>query len=382
VEPALAEENDKQEERTLEPSERRLEKAREEGQLPQSRDLTTFVMIAVLPIAVLAFGPLFMDQTVSLVKEGLTFGNPDQLFDHMGKWGLGSFLWFCLSILILMLPLWLVSIFSPLSLVSFKPYFVFKFNADRLDPIAGIGRIFSVNTLVELLKNILKASLLLGIGLTYLVGLWGSFSLIVNQDINAAFFESYKLISYGFLILLVPMILIAVADVFFQWFNFQKRMRMTQEEMKQEIKESEGSPELRAKIKQKQRQLSTSRMMAAIEKADVVLANPEHYSVAIRYDQEKMAAPVVVAKGMDAIALRIQDSAREHAVPIARIPPLARLMYAKLEIGEPVPFQLFEAVAKVLAWAYELKQENIEKELPDIGPLPELSDSRIQRATG
>jgi flagellar biosynthetic protein FlhB len=381
VEPALAEENDKQEERTLEPSERRLEKAREEGQLPQSRDLTTFAMIAVLPIAVLAFGPLFIDQTVSLVREGLTFGNPDQLFDLIGKWGLGSFLWFCLGILILMLPLWIVSIFSPLSLVSFKPYFVFKFNASRLDPVAGIGRIFSVNTLVELLKNILKASLLLGIGLTYLVGLWGSFSLIVNQDVNAAFAESYKLISYGFLILLAPMVLIAVADVFFQWFNFQKRMRMTQEEMKQEIKESEGSPELRAKIKQKQRQLSTSRMMAAIEKADVVLANPEHYSVAIRYDQEKMAAPVVVAKGMDAIALRIQDSAREHAVPIARIPPLARLMYAKLEIGEPVPFQLFEAVAKVLAWAYELKQENIEKDLPDIGPLPELSDSRIQRAT-
>jgi flagellar biosynthetic protein FlhB len=299
----------------------------------------------------------------------------------MGKWGLGSFLWFCLGILILMVPLWIVSIFSPLSLVSFKPYFVFKFNASRLDPIAGIGRIFSVNTLVELLKNILKASLLLGIGLTYLVGLWGSFSLIVNQDINAAFSESYKLISYGFLILLAPMILIAMADVFFQWFNFQKRMRMTQEEMKQEIKESEGSPELRAKIKQKQRQLSTSRMMAAIEKADVVLANPEHYSVAIRYDQEKMAAPVVVAKGMDAIALRIQDTAREHSVPIARIPPLARLMYAKLEIGEPVPFQLFEAVAKVLAWAYELKQENIENDLPDIGPLPELSNSRIQRAT-
>jgi flagellar biosynthetic protein FlhB len=381
VEPALAEENDKQEERTLEPSERRLEKAREEGQLPQSRDLTTFALIAVLPIALIAFGPLFIDQTVNLVKDGLTFGAPDQLFDRIAKWGLGSFLWFSVVILLLVLPLWFVSVLSPLTLVSFKPYFVFKFNAARLDPVAGIGRMFSVNTLVELLKNILKASLLLGIGLTYMVGLWGSFSLIVNQDINTAFSQSYRLISYGFLILLAPMVLIAVADVFFQWFNFQKQMRMTQEEMKQEIKESEGSPELRAKIKQKQRQLSTSRMMAAIEKADVVLANPEHYSVAIRYDQEKMAAPVVVAKGMDAIALRIQDSAREHSVPIARIPPLARLMYAKLEIGEPVPFQLFEAVAKVLAWAYELKQENIEKELPDIGPLPELADSRIGRAT-
>jgi flagellar biosynthetic protein FlhB len=381
LEPVLAEENDKQEERTLEPSERRLEKAREEGQLPQSRDLTTFAMIAVLPIVVIAIGPLFIDQMVDLVRGGLTFGPPSELLDHAGKWGMGSLLWFCVAIMMMVIPLWIVSIFSPLSLVSFKPYFVFRFNTSRLDPIAGIGRIFSINTLVELVKNILKASLLLGIGLTYLVGLWGSFSLIVNQDIKSAFSESYKLISYGFLILLVPMVLIAIADSFFQWFNFQKRMRMTQEEMKQEIKESEGSPEMRAKIKQKQRQLSTSRMMSAIEKADVVLANPDHYSVAIRYDQEKMAAPVVVAKGMDAIALRIQDSAREHSVPIARIPPLARLMYAKLEIGEPVPYQLFEAVAKVLAWAYELKQENIEKELPDIGPLPELADSRIQRAT-
>ena len=377
----MAEENDKQEERTLEPSERRLEKAREEGQLPQSRDLTTFVMIAVIPIALIAFGSMFLDYTVNLVRDGLSFGDPERLLDRISNWGLGSFFWFCVVVLMVMFQLWFVSLFSPLALVSFRPYFVFKFNTDRLDPIAGLGRIFSVNTLAELLKNILKASLLLGIGLTYLFGLWGSFSLIVNQDINAAFAESFRLISYGFLILLIPMILIAVGDVFFQWFNFQKQMRMTFEEMKQEIKESEGSPELRAKIKQKQRQLSTSRMMAAIEKADVVLANPEHYSVAIRYDQEKMAAPVVVAKGVDAIALRIQDSAREHAVPIARIPPLARLMYAKLEIGEPVPYQLFEAVAKVLAWAYELKQENIEKELPDIGPLPELADSRIQRAT-
>lgn len=377
----MAEENEKQEERTLEPSERRLEKAREEGQLPQSRDLTTFAMIAVLPIAVLAFGPMFLDQMVVIVKQALTFGTPDQIPDQMRRWGFGSFLGFGLIFLMLLLPLWIVSVLSPLTLVSFKPYFVFKFNASRLDPVAGMGRIFSVNTLVELLKNIIKASLLLGIGLTYLVGLWGSFSLIVNQDLDTAFAQSYQLMTYGFLVLLIPMILIAVADVFFQWFNFRKQMRMTFEEMKQEMKESEGSPELRAKIKQKQRQLSTSRMMAAIEKADVVLANPEHYAVALRYDQEKMLAPVVVAKGVDAIALRILESAKDHAVPIARIPPLARLMYAKLEIGEPVPYQLFEAVAKVLAWAYELKQEQIEKELPDIGPLPEIADSRIQRAT-
>jgi flagellar biosynthetic protein FlhB len=278
------------------------------------------------------------------------------------------------------IPLWVISFLSPLTLVAFRPYFVFKFSGNRLDPISGIGRMFSVNTLVELLKNIFKASLLLSVGITYMIGLWGSLTMIANQDINVAFTESYRLIIYGFLFLLMPMILIAFGDTFFQWFNFRKKMRMSQEEMKQEIKESEGSPEMRARIRQKQRQLSTSRMMAAIEKADVVLANPEHYSVAIRYDQEKMAAPVVVAKGSDDIALRIQDIAKDHQVPIARIPPLARLMYSRLEIGEAIPFQLFEAVAKVLAWAYEIKQETGSLDLPDVGPLPELEPTKFQRA--
>ena len=376
----MAEENDKDEERSLDPTERRLQKAREEGQLPQSRDLTTFAMLTVVPMAFLAFGPLLMDQMVRMVKGGLTFGPPTQILDDIALWGAGSLLAFCGVLLLVVVPLWIISFLSPLALVAFRPYFVFKFNGNRLDPISGIGRMFSVNTLAELVKNIFKASLLLAVGLTYLLGLWGSLTMIANQDINIAFAESYKLIIYGFLFLMIPMVLIAFGDTFFQWFNFRKQMRMSQEEMKQEIKESEGSPEMRARIRQKQRQLSTSRMMAAIEKADVVLANPEHYSVAIRYDQEKMAAPVVVAKGADDIALRIQDIAKDHQVPIARIPPLARLMYSRLEIGEAVPFQLFEAVAKVLAWAYEMKNEAGNLDLPDVGPLPELELTKLQRA--
>jgi flagellar biosynthetic protein FlhB len=376
----LAEENDKDEERSLDPTERRLQKAREEGQLPQSRDLTTFAMLTVVPMAFLAFGPLLMDQMVRMVKGGLTFGPPTQILDDIALWGAGSLLAFCGVLLLVVVPLWIISFLSPLALVAFRPYFVFKFNGNRLDPISGIGRMFSVNTLAELVKNIFKASLLLAVGLTYLLGLWGSLTMIANQDINIAFAESYRLIIYGFLFLMIPMVVIAFGDTFFQWFNFRKQMRMSQEEMKQEIKESEGSPEMRARIRQKQRQLSTSRMMAAIEKADVVLANPEHYSVAIRYDQEKMAAPVVVAKGSDDIALRIQDIAKDHQVPIARIPPLARLMYSRLEIGEAVPFQLFEAVAKVLAWAYEMKNEAGNLDLPDVGPLPELELTKLQRA--
>jgi flagellar biosynthesis protein FlhB len=378
----LADDNENQEERSLEPSERRLQKAREEGQLPQSRDLSTFAVLLALPIFVFLLGPMFMSQMVSLMKDGLTFTTPDRWADTVAQWALGSFLGLCGIMAMIMIPLWLISTLSPLSLVSFRPYLAFKFNASRLDPVAGMGRMFSVNTLVELIKNIFKASLLLGVGLTYLVGLLGSLSLLVNQDLSVALSQSYNLVMYGFLFLLIPMALIAFGDTFFQWFNFRKRMRMTQEEMRKEIKETEGSPELRAKIRQKQRQIATSRMMQAIEKADVILANPDHYSVALRYDQDKMAAPVVVAKGMDEIALRIQEIAKEHQVPIARIPPLARLMHSRLEIGQPVPMQLFEAVAKVLAWAYEIK-EGIDpnKELPEIGILPDLDADKLKAKT-
>jgi len=147
---------------------------------------------------------------------------------------------------------------------------------------------------------------------------------------------------------------------------------MSPEELKQELKESEGSPELRARLRQRQRQIASSRMMAAIERADVVLANPEHYAVAIRYDPDKMLAPIVLAKGADAIALRIRELAAEHQVPIAQIPPLARYLFNQLDIGEAIPAPLFEAIAMVLAWAYEVKDNGFSKELPNIQFTPEV----------
>jgi flagellar biosynthetic protein FlhB len=222
-------------------------------------------------------------------------------------------------------------------------------------------------------KTILKAFLVLGVGMAYLIALLGNVSTLVNQDFNLAVVNTSQLIFNGALLLLIPLILIAVGDAVFQRFNFMRQMRMSREEVKQEMKEMEGSPEIRAKLRQRQRQIAQSRMMSAIERADVVVANPDHYSIALRYDQATMLAPVVVAKGLDALALRIQDVAKEHQVPIARIPPLARLMYSRLEIGDPVPEQLFEAVAKVLAWAYELKRgTKDEADLPEIGTLPQF----------
>lgn len=366
-------EEQSQEDKSLEPTARRLEKAREEGQFATSRDLTTLVLLLVAFLFIFTSGPLLVQQMVAMMREGLSFSDPDRWVDGMVQWTFGSFLGLIGLLALLIIPLLLVCVFAPLSLSGFRPVFAFKMNWGRLDPIKGLGRLVSLSTTAELVKTILKAFLILGVGMTYLIALLGNVSTLIHQDFSVAIVNTSELIFNGALLLLAPLVLIAVGDAIFQKFNFSRQMRMSQEEVKQEMKDTEGSPEIKSKLRQRQRQIAQSRMMAAIERADVVVANPDHYSIALRYDQATMAAPVVVAKGLDALALRIQDVAREHSVPIARIPPLARLMHARLEIGDPVPEQLFEAIAKILAWAYELKQgSKSQDDLPDIGQLPVL----------
>jgi flagellar biosynthesis protein FlhB len=378
----VAENSDNSEERQLDPTERRLERAREEGQFAQSRDLTTLIVLVLFTAFILGVGSSLMRGFVQLVRQGLTFDSPNDWQDHLLDWSHGPLLGTALWILAIMIPLWLVSALAPLAMVKFRPVWAFKFNAARLDPIAGLGRIFSAQTLTEVLKNILKVGIVFGVGVGYLWSLVHSLNILAHQDMKQALSNSLGLIESGLLMLLIPIVVVAAVDVFIQWFNFRKRMRMSAEELKQEMKESEGSPELRARLRQRQRQIATSRMMAALEKADVVLANPDHYSVALRYDPEKMLAPIVVAKGVDELALRIQSLARDHQVPVARIPPLARLLHRHLKVGEPIPAPLFEAVAKVLAWAYEIKQATASSDhpLPEIGILPEIESKSFKPA--
>lgn len=368
----MAESGDNSQERELEPSERRILRAREQGQLPQSRDIATFALLTVFIIFLIAAGPLLLQQLVLMTKSSFVFAEPVKLLDHIQEWFDGPLLVVLGLLSLIFLPIWLVGILAPLSLVNFRAYFAPQFDLGRLDFIAGLGRMVSLNALTELIKNILKTALVLGIGITYLVGLFVYIRSIVSQDFDSALLHTSYFILNGFLLLMVPLLLIAIGDGWMQWFNFRKQIRMSPEEMKQEMKESEGSPEIKQRLRQRQRQIASSRMMSAIERADVVLANPEHYSVALRYDIEKMAAPIVIAKGADQIALRIQEVAREHDVPIAQIPPLARYLYSQLEIGEAIPMSLFEAIAKILAWAYEVKESGgVEGEIPDVSFIPE-----------
>jgi flagellar biosynthesis protein FlhB len=366
----VAEGGDNSQERELEPSERRILRAREQGQLPQSRDLATFATLVVVVIFLSAVGPLLLKQMVLMTQAIFQFSEPAKLMDHMQEWVGGAFLVVLILLALIFIPLWIVGILAPLSLVNFRAYFAPQFNLGRLDIIAGLGRMFSINALSELLKNLVKTTLMLGVGIAYLFGLFAYVRMIVNQGFDAALVQTSSFILDGFMLLMLPLLLIAVGDSWLQWFNFRKQIRMSPEEMKQEMKESDGSPEIKQRLRQMQRQISASRMMAAIERADVVLANPEHYSVALRYDMEKMAAPIVVAKGADQIALRIQEVAKDFKVPIAQIPPLARYLYSQLEIGEAIPLPLFEAIAQILAWAYDTKETGLAGDVPQVDFIP------------
>jgi len=366
----LADGGDNSQERELEQSERRILRAREQGQLPQSRDLATFAALLITIIFLVAVGPLLVKQMVLMTQAIFQFSEPAKLMDHMQEWLGGSLLVVLLILALIFIPLWIVGVLAPLSLVNFQAYFAPQFNMGRLDIIAGLGRIFSLNALSELLKNLIKTTLMLAVGMSYLVGLFSYIRTLVNQGFDAALVQTSSFILDGFMLLLLPLLLIAVGDSWLQWFNFRKQIRMSPEEMKQEMKESDGSPEIKQRLRQMQRQISASRMMAAIERADVVLANPEHYSVALRYDMEKMSAPIVVAKGADQVALRIQEVADEFNVPIARIPPLARYLYSQLEIGEAIPLPLFEAIAQILAWAYDTKESGIPGDMPEVDFIP------------
>jgi len=313
-----------------------------------------------------------MRQLVIMMQSGLQFSKPIGLIDRISEWASGAFLIVLFICAVVLLVIWIISIFAPLFLVNFKAYFALRFNLERLDIFAGFARMFSVMVLLEVVKNIFKTILILGISFAYLYGLFAFIRSIVDLDFDLALENTTVFIFNGFILLMIPLLAIAIGDAVLQWFNFRKQIKMSPEEMKQELKETEGSPELRARQRQRQRQIASSRMMAAIERADVVLANPEHYSVAIRYDPQRMSAPIILAKGADEVALRIREVAKEHEVPIAQIPALARYLFNQLDIGESIPAPLFEAIAMVLAWAYEVKDTGMNKDLPEISFKPDV----------
>jgi len=229
-------------------------------------------------------------------------------------------------------------------------------NFGKLNPVSGLGQMFSGQRLADLGKACLLSLLLFVIGGFYLYSRWDRFHDALAMPLPAALAHTAEAMTLGLGLLLVVLAVFAAIDVPLQRFMLLKRLRMTKEEAKQEHKETEGSPEIKGRIRQRQREMARKRMLAAVPTADLVVMNPTHFAVALKYDEAAMGAPRVVAKGADLLAFKIRDIAKEHRVPVLEAPPLARALYAHTEVDQEIPVRLFTAVAQVLAYVYQLKR--------------------------
>jgi len=346
-------------ERTEEATPRRLEKAREEGQVVRSQELTAFVLLMAAAVGILMMGSALMEKLVKIMQSGMQL---DRELAFQSELMINRFYEFAIEGLVSMAPLLflllVVAFFAPMLLsgwlVSAKAIIPdFK----RIDPIKGFGRIFSVRSLIELVKAILKTVLIGGVAVLVIWHNKDSVMALLTVSIDLGISRAGDFLAMSFLLIISAMIIIVAVDVPFQIWEHAKRLRMTKEDVRKEHKESEGDPYVKARIRNLQREAARHRMMSEIPKADVIVTNPTHYAVALCY-QSNMRAPKVVAKGVHLLAARIREIATEHRIPILEAPPLARALYHHTELESEIPEKLYTAVAEVLAYVFQLRRYN------------------------
>ena len=345
-------------EKSEQPSQRRLDQAREKGQVARSHELSTFSILLAGGAALWFMGARFNAQMVKLLHDGMTIDRdlafrPELLASRLYDFSISALITFS-PMLALML---LTALVSPLFLNGW----LFSTEAlipqfSRMNPVSGIARMFSTNALVELAKAFAKAIVVGGVAAWVMWRHLGDALQLATLSISSAIAQMGYLVGGSFLAIVGGMLLIVAVDVPFQLHAHNKKMMMTKEEVRQEHKETEGNPQIKSRIRSMQREAARRRMMSAIPTADVVVTNPTHYSVALKYSETGMRAPVVVAKGSGLIAQRIREIAQENHVPILEAPPLARALHKHTEIDESIPEALYTAVAEVLAYVYQLKR--------------------------
>lgn len=345
-------------EKTEKATPRRRRKAREDGQVAKSREMTmALALLFVLSFLFVAF-PLgfnfFQNFMFHTFSGDLTF---DFTIPNVHQRSLEIMFVFALIVLPVLFVAALAGVIAELMQVGFM--FTTKMLApklDRLDPIKGFQRIISKRALVELTKSILKATIFVVV--SYLI-LQPALPMIVNlpqiQLEQALIKLANIIIRIGFFSVAFQLV-IGLADFFYQRYEFEKKIRMSKQDIKDEYKETEGDPQIQSKIKQRQREMSQQRMLADVPDSDVIITNPTHIAVAIKYEQGNMEAPKVVAKGKDALAKRICDLAKEHKIEIIREKVLAQTLYKSTEVGQEIPPDLYQAVAEILAFVYRLQR--------------------------
>jgi flagellar biosynthetic protein FlhB len=372
--------------RNLPASARKIAKARREGQVPRSRDLAHFAAMGIAAALMFTAMPTVVEFVRRLLAEGLTFDRAAVLSPQLaGEHALGLFTRSLFVVVPLGLLMMAAGVGANLALGGWN--FTTKTlqpDFGRMNPIAGLGRLFDKSHLVGTFKAIALAIAIGAAGSLYLKAHFADLSNVLGAELPQGLATVGQTLGGGFLAMLGVLAAWAAIDVPWQKKQYLDRLKMSKEEQKQEHKEAEGNVEVKQKIRQKMRELARRRMMKAVPKADIVVMNPTHYAVALKYDEAIGGAPRVVAKGTDRLALRIRDLAVESAVPVLQAPPLARALYTHVEIDAEVPAQLFAAVAQVLAWVYQLRAApHAGVRAPDVSVPPELDPhngpSRPQR---
>ena len=352
----MAEDTPDDDQKTEEPTARRLQKAREDGQVPRSQELgIAAVMISSMSFLYLSGGWL-IGHLSQLFASGFIIDRRDVFSPYVGLLhfrdiGRDGFL----LIIPLLLVTLIIAILSSSAMGGLNwSWKAIAPKASKLNPFNGLKRMFGLRSLIELLKSTLKFLLVAAV-LAYMVYDFADELLVLSaMNFEPAIEAAGHIVGLTSVLVTVTLVLIAMIDVPFQSFEFTKRMRMTKQEIKDEFKDVEGRPEVKAQIRRKQREMAELRMMDAVKEADVVITNPEHFAVALVYDPESDGAPIVVAKGLDHLALRIRNEAREHNVVQVEIPPLARALYFTTDLDQAIPEDLYYAVAQVIAYVFSL----------------------------
>lgn len=356
----MAEEAETGGERTEEPSQRRLQEARERGQVPRSRELTVFSTMIGGSAALIAVGGSLSAHMAEIMRRSMAFdaaslSSTDSMFGFLssaGKSALGALLpvFGALVALVLVASIALGGWnFSPSAMA---PDFT------RLSPMSGFKRLFGVHGVTELGKALLKCLVVGGVCAAIVSFAFNDVLSLGRMEPRAAIIRGTHLLAWSFVWLCASLALIAIVDVPLQLFQFKRSLRMTRQELRDEAKETDGRPEIKSRIRQMQQTLARRRMMHKVPTADVVLVNPTHFAVALKYDAKKYRAPRVIAKGADLVAQNIRRIAEEHRVPIFESPKLARALYRSTDLNKEIPHGLYMAVAQVLSYIFRVRTLN------------------------
>jgi flagellar biosynthesis protein FlhB len=344
-------------ERTEQATPKRLREAREKGQIARSKELTTLSLLGASCIGLFLMGEKIVNALVLTMHDSFQ-PSTDRIFDSSKL--PHFFITELINVLIVVTPLLALlvaaALLSPMALGGWS----FSTDAmaakwERINPISGIKRIFSWKSVIELVKALAKFGLVAVVAAWYMWGHRNQLLVLSNDDIQIGLSDSGKILLWAFLTLSSPLLIVVALDIPFQLWDHAKQLRMSRQEVKDENKETEGNPEVRARVRSVQREMARKRMMAEVPRADVIITNPTHYAVAIKYDQEKMRAPVVLAKGKDLIASQIRGIAQLYRIPIVTAPALTRSVYHSTALNKEIPTGLYMAVAQVLAYIYQLR---------------------------